>query len=479
MARTRRNVTLGSLAAALVLAVVAGWAGFEAWTANVAQKSALESEQQAKAAQKSATENKSRALKALSDATAANHRVTQVQQIARQTGDLSLGRSVVCCSPSMRRRCNLTTVSACSARSTACASNYAPARACRWTVTRRMWWPRPTHPDGRWLAMGDADGLVRLYDLTAPDPRTAVHDLAGHRGAVAGLVFAADSRGLVSAGSDGTLRLWQVDAASQVAGRVISVNALGPIRALAASPDGQWLAFGGESGQLCLWRWLADGPEEAPCDPAWRDGSPVTTVMFSAKGRWLATTCTGACKASIAPVRLWDLSAQGADRGPKRLVPRSALTEPSLQAIAFSPDETRLGAAYGYVAELWDLTRPDPPASLVGTYPSGGGWIRTLDISADGRWLALGSLSSNDVRLWRLAGNPGEPRGPIILSGHGGPVTVVRFGGDGGWLATAAEDGSLNQWDLAAPQCARRSCAGTTGRSTRSASRPKATPATC
>ncbi len=306
-------------------------------------------------------------------------------------------------------------------------------------------------PDRRWLAVGDADGLVRLYDLRAADPRTTVQDLIGHHGRIAGLAFAADGRRLVSAASDGTLRLWQVDAASPVAGRVISLNGLGPIRALAASPDGQWLAFGGELGQLCLWRWLADGPEEAPCDPAWRDGSPVTTVMFSAKGRWLAATCTDACRSDRAPVPLWDLSAQGAERGPKRLALRSKLKEPSLRAIAFSADETRLAVAYGYVAELWDLTQPDPPASLVGTYPSGGGWITTLDISADDRWLALGSVSSTDARLWRLSGDPGEPRGPIPLSGHSGPVTAVRFGGDGRWLASAAADGSLNLWDLARP----------------------------
>ena len=306
-------------------------------------------------------------------------------------------------------------------------------------------------PDRRWLAIGAADGLVRLHDLTASDPRSAVHDLAGHHGPVAGLVFAADGRRLVSAGSDGTLRLWQVDAASPVAGPVISVNAVGAIRALAASPDGRWLAFGTELGHLCLWHWLADEPEEAPCDPAWRDKWPVTTVMFSPKGRWLAATCTGACKDFDAPVRLWDLSAQGAARGPKPLVHRSNLTEPSLLAIAFSADETRLAAAYGYVAELWDLTQPDPPASVVGTYASGGGWITTLEISADSRWLALGSGGSNDVHLWRLAGDAGEAPGPIILSGHGGPVTAVRFGADGRSLASAATDGSLNLWDLARP----------------------------
>jgi WD40 repeat protein len=449
-ARTRRLVTLGSLFAASVLFVVALLAGFEAWQANAARKSALESERQAKAAQTTATENESRALKALSDVTLANRRVAQIQQIARQTGDLSLGP----------QRSLLLAVHAAMLQPNDGVGLLGAIDGVRQQLRASAGLPLDSHtadvvaaaysPDRRWLATGGADGLIRLHDLTAADPRTAVHELGGHHGPVAGLLFAADGRRLVSAGSDSTLRSWEVDAASPVAGRAISLNGLGPIRALAGSPDGQWLAFGAESGQLCLWRWLADGPEEAPCDPAWRDELPVTTVMFSPKGRWLATTCTGACKDFSAPVRLWDLSMKGAERGPKPFVHRSALTEPSLLAIAFSPDETRLAVAYGYVAELWDLTQRDPPASLIGTYPSGGGWITTLDISADGRWLALGG-GSNDVRLWRLSSDPGGPRGPIILSGHGGPVTVVRFGGDGRWLASAAADGSLNLWDLAHP----------------------------
>ncbi|TBB38572.1 hypothetical protein ELH44_37020 [Rhizobium ruizarguesonis] len=65
-------------------------------------------------------------------------------------------------------------------------------------------------------------------------------------------------------------------------------------------------------------------------------------------------------------------------------------------------------------------------------------------MSADGGWLALGSGGSNDVRLWRLAGDTGKSNEPIILSGHGGPVTAVRFSGDGRQLASAAADGSLN-----------------------------------
>ncbi|TCA83701.1 TIR domain-containing protein [Rhizobium leguminosarum bv. viciae] len=423
-AKTRRLLTFGALAAALVLAVVASLAGFEAWQTSIA----------------------------LSEATQANSRVAQVQRIARQTGDPYL--------PPQRGL--LLAVHA----ATLQPSNGAGLLGAIDGVRQQLFATggllldgqvdskaiAAYSSDGHWLATNGADGQIRLRDLTAPDPGTAVHILTGHRGPVTGIAFAADSRRLVSAGNDGTLRSWQIDSATPVAGRVISVGALGPIRSLAASPDGQWLAFGTEAGQLCLWRWLSDGLEEAPCDPAWRDKSPVATIVFSPKGRWLATTCTTGCKDFNAPVRLWDLSLKGADRGPKLLVPHSALAEPSLLAIAFSPDETRLAAAYGYVAELWDLTQPDPPAKPVGTYSGGGGWITTLDISADDQWLALGSGSSNDVRLWRLTNDPDPPSKPRILSGHGGPVTVVRFGGHGRWLASAAGDGSLNLWDTARPE---------------------------
>jgi hypothetical protein len=320
-AKMRRNITWGSIAAALVLAVVAGVAVIMFLQARESEQHAQSSAQQAKAAQKTATENESRAPTALSDAALANRRVVQVQQIARQTGGgsggiglLLLAVHAVTLQPNdglgllgaidgVRQQLRAAAGLPLDDGQVADVVSGADIDPNRTPQSRLA---TAYSPDLRWLAIGSADGLVRLHDLTAADPRTAARDLAGHNGPVAGLVFAPDGRHLVSAGSDGTLRLWQVDAAPPVAGRVISVTQ-GPIRALAASLDGQWLAFGAESGQLCLWRWLADGPEEAPCDPAWRDELPVTTVMFSAKGRWLATTCTGACKAFNAPVRLWDL----------------------------------------------------------------------------------------------------------------------------------------------------------------------------
>jgi WD40 repeat protein len=135
---------------------------------------------------------------------------------------------------------------------------------------------------------------------------------------------------------------------------------------VAISPKGDWLVFGTQSGNVCIWKMSAEGPLESPCE-AWKDEVPVTNVVFSPKGRWLATTCTGACKNFGAPVRLWDLSADFPNQEPARLSHATELTEDSLLAIAFNGDETRLAVAYGYVAEVWDLTQENPPHHVVGT----------------------------------------------------------------------------------------------------------------
>jgi WD40 repeat protein len=58
-------------------------------------------------------------------------------------------------------------------------------------------------PDGRCLATGDRDGVVRWWD---PDGRDAIGASAPHPGALRGLTWSADGRELILIATDGTVR---------------------------------------------------------------------------------------------------------------------------------------------------------------------------------------------------------------------------------------------------------------------------------
>src|SRR4029450_3148492 len=88
----------------------------------------------------------------------------------------------------------------------------------------------------------------------------------------------------------------------------------GSIHSMAISPDGKWLAFGTENGNVCNWKVLADGFAEAPCDVG-ISPKPVTTVLFSPKGRWLATNSG----VEQNKVHLWDLSSDFPNKEPEQL----------------------------------------------------------------------------------------------------------------------------------------------------------------
>src|SRR5262249_45866459 len=63
-------------------------------------------------------------------------------------------------------------------------------------------------PDGKWVASGSVDGLVRLSPIAGGDGR-ALHN---HDGRISDLKFSRDGRWLLSlAGERTALRLWQVD----------------------------------------------------------------------------------------------------------------------------------------------------------------------------------------------------------------------------------------------------------------------------
>ena len=69
-------------------------------------------------------------------------------------------------------------------------------------------------PDGKTLASGSDDALVRLWDVATRQADR--HPLTGHTGPVFSVAFSPDGKTLASGGDDDTVRLWDVATGQQI-----------------------------------------------------------------------------------------------------------------------------------------------------------------------------------------------------------------------------------------------------------------------
>src|SRR5262249_39676420 len=100
-------------------------------------------------------------------------------------------------------------------------------------------YPVAYSPDGRWIASGDWDHAVRLWDAATGEARaTLPHPDPGY---VRVLAFTPDGTRLLSGGDlVGELLVWEVATGRRV-GRLTSARS---VRSLAVSPDGTRVAMG-------------------------------------------------------------------------------------------------------------------------------------------------------------------------------------------------------------------------------------------
>jgi WD40 repeat protein len=107
--------------------------------------------------------------------------------------------------------------------------------------------------DGRWLAAGHEDRIVRIWDTTTGE---VIRTLRGHEQAIHGCAFSPDGRRLASSGrtasltEPGELIIWDTALGTEclrLRGHTASVFGL------VFSPDGQRLASASADGTIRIW----------------------------------------------------------------------------------------------------------------------------------------------------------------------------------------------------------------------------------
>lgn len=272
--------------------------------------------------------------------------------------------------------------------------------------------------DGRYLASGSSDKMVRVWDVASGASRV----LTGHDWFVYSLAFSPDGRFLASIGGS-TLWLWDVATGEGRSQRAQFVD-----RDIAFSPDGRALAAlaidnDGPFVLLCdtqtgFTRMIRDPTDKGK----WRRGqkSVLLTLAFSPDGMTLFS------RTDDDVLRQWDM------KGSNRRVA-------GVRAFAVSGDGRWIATA----SAANQVRISDRDTGRVRSLPGRSGPVSFLALSPDGQWIASASADAL-IRVWNL--NTGQL---TALSGHSGAVHRVAFSSDSRTLTSFADDRTVRLWDVA------------------------------
>lgn len=241
-------------------------------------------------------------------------------------------------------------------------------------------------PDGKQLAAGGAEGVVRVWDANTG---AEVRGLRGHAGWVTAVAFAPDGKSVYSCGIDKAVRQFDLPQSEAAAS-----GHRGAIQAVAVSRDGKLIATAGADRTAKVWD-IATGREVATLigETDKTDGG-LYAVVFVGPDKVAAT---GGDKL----VRTWSF------RPNKYLGDRKA--SDTIFSLAASEDGATVAGPWSNGVDGkdnesgFDLFAADPAPAVLKTKAKGGGDATSAAaVSPDAKWGVTGGRDGV-IRIWDLA----------------------------------------------------------------------------
>ncbi len=297
---------------------------------------------------------------------------------------------------------------------------------------------------------------------TPPTPELVFQ--RGHADRVTAVHATADGDRIVSASEDSTIRIWRSSDGALL--RVLTAPLAG-VSVMAMSPDGRTIAFGDGAGRVQGWDLVEDRPLRRPGPPF--HSEPITGLAFLPGGTRFVTVDREGKSG------LWDIQSPRLDAHP--------LTAKSLGRIASSSEASP--AALAATTLDGEVLLFDGDGKALRTLEGPGGFLSALDLSADGKSVAVGN-DAGVVRSWDAANGRVRRSGPLatdnpseikaLRSSQGlwfaadgsrawsfddatthpmaapggqpwtGQAERIAASVDGGWTAIATKDGVIGLW---------------------------------
>jgi WD40 repeat protein len=275
-------------------------------------------------------------------------------------------------------------------------------------------------PDGRQLAVGSDDNVIRVWTVENTDALTT---LRGHRNYIRGITYSSDGRLLLTYGLDQEAQLWNVSEFqnSRLLRKQSNVQAAG------LSPDGQLLALVTNPQTVNI----SDAATGQQLFELKEETGDISRVAFSEDGRLASLVKLGDTDDRY-HINIWDLMSK------RKLF--SLPENQRVECLAFAPKGVNLLATGGAKSlRLWNLESEPGVTNL----KAHGGTVTAVVFSSDGKRLASSSRDRT-VQLWNV-----QDRTVIqTYKGHDDWVEAVAFSPDHRMLASASTDRTLRFWNI-------------------------------